>query len=92
MAAWTSIRPRQDSSSSALICHWQSPALSPDGLLASLFDPDENLQSVYELQSGQRLLALPASPVLMGAAFSPDGLYLAYGDNAASFDSRAGIW
>ena len=58
----------------------ESPALSPDGRLVTLFDPDENLQSVYEVQSGQRLLALPASPVLMGAAFSPNGSYLAYGE------------
>lgn len=64
----------------------ESPALSPDGHLVALFDPEENLQSVYEVQSGQRLLALPASQVLMGTAFSPDGLYLAYGDK-----SRASI-
>jgi WD40 repeat protein len=64
----------------------ESPALSPDGRLVALFDPDEKLQSVYEVQSGQRLLALPASPVLMGAAFPPDGRYLAYGDK-----SRASI-
>jgi WD40 repeat protein len=64
----------------------ESPVLSPNGRLVALFDPDENLQSIYEVQSGGRLLALPASPVLMGAAFSPDGLYLAYGNK-----SRASI-
>ncbi|HET9588007.1 MAG TPA: WD40 repeat domain-containing protein [Anaerolineales bacterium] len=63
---------------------WESLALSPDGRLVALFDPDRELQSVYEVQSGQRLHALPASPVLMGPAFSPDGRYLAYADETGA--------
>jgi len=60
----------------------ESPSLSPDGRLVALFDADKNEEAVYQVQSGQLLQTLPATPVLMGAAFSPDGLYLAYGDGA----------
>lgn len=58
-----------------------SPALSPDGSLVALYDPDQSAEVIYEVQSGDMLLTLPASPVLMGAAFSPDGLFLAYAAN-----------
>jgi WD40 repeat protein len=58
----------------------ESPALSPDGRLVALFDPDQSAELVYELQGRRLLHALPASAVLMGATFSPDGLYLGYGD------------
>jgi WD40 repeat protein len=59
-----------------------SPALSQGGELVALFDPDKNEEAIYQVQSGQLLRTLPATPVLMGAAFSPDGLYLVYGDGA----------
>jgi WD40 repeat protein len=58
-----------------------SPALSPDGRLVALFDPQENEQVIYQVESGQLVQTLPAAPVLMGAAFSPDGQYLAYADD-----------
>jgi|GEM_PF-886170 len=56
-----------------------SPALSPDGRQVALFDPDQNLEAVYQVQSGRPLQSLPAAPVLMRPAFSPDGRYLTYG-------------
>jgi len=58
-----------------------SPAISPDGSLVALYDPDKSAEVIYEAQSGRLLQTLPASPVLMGAAFSPDGQFLAYAAN-----------
>lgn len=60
----------------------ETPAFSPDGSLVALYDSDQSAEVIYEVRSGQPLLSLPATPVLMGAAFSPDVLYLAYGDGA----------
>jgi WD40 repeat protein len=56
-----------------------APALSPDGQLAALFDPDQNTEVVYQVRDKQLLRTLPAAPVLLGATFSPDGRFLAYG-------------
>jgi WD40 repeat protein len=56
-----------------------TPALSPDGQLVALFDPDQNTEIVYQVRDKQLLKTLPAAPVLLGAAFSPDGRFLAYG-------------
>ena len=56
-----------------------TPALSPDGQLAALFDPDQNTEVVYRVRDKQLLKTLPAAPVLLGAAFSSDGRFLAYG-------------
>ena len=56
-----------------------TPALSPDGQLAALFDPNQNTEVVYQVRDKQLLKTLPAAPVLLGAAFSPDGRFLAYG-------------
>jgi WD40 repeat protein len=56
-----------------------SPSLSPDGRLAALFDPEKQVEAVYRVRDGSLLRTQSASPVLMGAAFSPDGQYLAYG-------------
>jgi WD40 repeat protein len=54
-------------------------ALSPDGQLAALFDPDQNMEVLYQVQEKHLVRTLSASPVLKGGAFSPDGRYLAYG-------------
>jgi WD40 repeat protein len=56
-----------------------APALSPDGQLAALFDPNQNTEVIYQVRDRQLLKTLPAAPVLLGAAFSPDGRFLAYG-------------
>ncbi len=56
-----------------------TPALSPDGQSVALFDPDQNTEVVYQVRDKQLLRTLPAAPVLLGAAFSPDGRFLAYG-------------
>jgi hypothetical protein len=31
-----------------------SPALSPDGLLVALYNPDQSAEVIYEVQSGRR--------------------------------------
>lgn len=59
-----------------------SPALSPNSRQIALFDPEKNAELIYEVQSGRLLQTLPASPVLIGPAFSPDGQYLAYGSGS----------
>jgi WD40 repeat protein len=56
-----------------------TPALSPDGQLVALFNPDQNTEVIYQVRDKQLLRTLPAAPVLLGAAFSPDGRFLAYG-------------
>jgi len=60
----------------------ESPALSPDGRLVALFDPDGNVEEVYRVDDSRLLLSLQATPVLTGSAFSPDGRYLAFGSGA----------
>jgi len=60
----------------------ESPALNVDGRLIALYDPDQDAEMIFELQSGEPMRILPGSPVLLGAAFSPDGQYLAYGNSA----------
>jgi WD40 repeat protein len=57
-----------------------SPALSPNGSLVAVDDPDHKIELVYQVKSHKLVCALPATPVLLGASFSPDGQYLAYGD------------
>jgi WD40 repeat protein len=57
-----------------------SPALSPDGNLVAVYDPDQKEEFIYDVQSGQIFRNVPATLVLMGASFSPDGQYLAYGN------------
>jgi WD40 repeat protein len=54
------------------------PAFSADGHKLALFDPDKKLETIFELASGGALRSLEASPVLQGAAFSPDGKSLAF--------------
>ena len=61
----------------------ESPALNPDGSLVALYNPQQRAVEIYVVQSGNLLTSLPASPVLMGAAFSPDGRYLAYATDSA---------
>jgi WD40 repeat protein len=56
-----------------------TPALSPDGKMVALFDPDHKTEVIYQVQDSRPIRTLPASPVSMGAAFSPDGGSLAYG-------------
>ena len=56
----------------------ETPALNPDGSLVALYNPQQAAIEIYAVQSGNLITSLPASPVLMGAAFSPDGNYLAY--------------
>lgn len=56
-----------------------SPALSPDGSQVAMYDPEQRMVVVFNVEDGKERLGLAASPTLMGAAFSPDGLYLVYG-------------
>lgn len=56
-----------------------APALSPDGQSVALFDPHQNTEVIYQVRDKQLLRTLLAAPVLLGAAFSPDGQFLAYG-------------
>jgi len=63
---------------------FSSPALNPDGTLVALFDSAKNAEVVYQVQDGSVLHSLPASPVFMGASFSPDGQSLAYGEGASA--------
>ena len=69
-----------------------APALSPDGQLVALFNPDQNTEVVYQVRDKQLLKTLPAAAVLLGAAFSPDGRFLAYGapDRAAVIELASG--
>jgi WD40 repeat protein len=60
----------------------ESPALSPDGELVALFDPETSVEVIYRVQDGDVLHTLPASSVLMGSAFSPDGSHLVYGEGS----------
>ena len=61
-----------------------TPALSTDGGLVALYDPAKNAEVVYQVDDGSLLQNLSASPVLMGASFSPDGQSLAYGEGASA--------
>lgn len=60
---------------------WRYPVLSPDGSLALAADPERNVSQLLEVPSGRSLHTFPGGrrgP--RGAAFSPDGRRLAYGD------------
>jgi WD40 repeat protein len=46
----------------------------------ALYNPTQEEEVIYEVRSGQIFRNLPATPLLMGASFSPDGQYLAYGN------------
>lgn len=61
------------------------PALSLDGGLLALTDGERQEEVIYDLAAGQVVRTLPgATPILQGAAFSPDGRLIAYGaDNRA---------
>jgi len=56
----------------------EMPAFSADGHKVALFDPEKKMETIYDVASGGALRSLEASPVLQGAAFSPDGHYLAF--------------
>jgi WD40 repeat protein len=73
-----------DTATGQLVHHFlpsqDTPAFSPGGRLAALFNSVEKTEVVYDLDSMNILQTLPASRTLMGPAFSPDGQFLAYGD------------
>jgi WD40 repeat protein len=61
-----------------------SPALSPEGHLVAMFNPNQNAVVIYRVQDNHLVRMLPVTPtsplvLMMGAAFSPDGGSLAYG-------------
>jgi len=59
----------------------QAPVLSPNGSLALLAHPPSGQSLLYDLATRRALLSLPGSERgPLGAAFSPDGQRLAYGD------------
>jgi WD40 repeat protein len=60
----------------------KSPALSPDGRQIALFNARLRTQDVYNLETGDLVHTLAGTDVPMGAAFSPDGRLLVYGENA----------
>jgi len=56
-----------------------APALSPDGSKLALFDPLQKTETIYDIASGSPVRSIAgAAPILMGAAFAPDGRTLAY--------------
>lgn len=59
------------------------PVLNPPGTQALLAHPPSGTSLLYALEEGRALLSLPgAARGPLGAAFSPDGQRLAYGDGA----------
>ncbi len=71
---------------------YDSPALSANGRLLAAVDRQKDRQEVIELATGKTLFSLPGKSLPGGAAFSPDGKYLAYsqGQNAAILDLATG--
>jgi len=71
---------------------YDSPALSRDGSLLALSDGSTHEQQVIDLASGKVTLHLPGKGLVGGAAFSPDGSFLAYslGEHAAVADLATG--
>ncbi len=63
----------------------KSPSLSPDGSLVALYDPEHQTELVYQAESRKLVRAWPATPVLMGAEFSPDGKSLAFGQGSTAW-------
>ena len=59
-----------------------TPALSLDGSKVALFNPDKNVETIFDLASGSPVRVLDASRVSSGPVFSPAGRYLAYGAGA----------
>ncbi|HOG47155.1 MAG TPA: hypothetical protein PLB78_11005, partial [Anaerolineae bacterium] len=62
------------------------PALSTDGRLLAMTDTERHEEVIYNLATGAVMRTLPdASPILQGAAFSPDARLIAYGAGNRAF-------